>query len=602
MELTVAPSSVKSRSRQKKGPLRAALPVLLLVLISFHSVEAKRIGLIFGNNYTGNSSKIPSLLFPEKDARLIEQTLLKHGRFDSVKVLLGRMITEQSMKKAIGEVAGIAGKDDTVFIYYAGHATSQEDEKAPNGLRNFLVMFNRPHVPDFVLNKWLKQIHSSHTVVVFDACYTGGIARKGGRGIGTIPVESDSGRVIQNGSDAVYFEGKTVIGSADYDEIAYELPGKGIDHGIFTYWFARGMDPRNGDLNIDRVVTVLEAFHWAAKRTTDMARKEAGARQHPQISGNGSGILLAGNVTPVPPKKVETATTTTTVTTTTEPKKHQEIQESEASRPTTVITVSVQQQQTVVPEVTTTKPPETPTRLEDPVTEEEPPVVPTIQRGKLLLITTILESRVAGKATMDPTELLRRDRMKANERRNLKVSVSGETYPISVQWVDQNGLARLSGETIPLGNYTYRTKRYKNRVAVISIDNVPTGVHEVTIEADDYPVLRESVGVEKNKENRLLVVASVDGYATIRGKVFRENFDTPVKGHSVWMPTVTGVNQIHKMKTTSDGSFWFLNLPANHEYTLKASFEENLELDNSSFYLKPGEVLKLDVILGKKFK
>jgi hypothetical protein len=66
------------------------------------------------------------------------------------------------------------------------------------------------------------------------------------------------------------------------------------------------------------------------------------------------------------------------------------------------------------------------------------------------------------------------------------------------------------------------------------------------------------------------------------------------------MPTVTGVNIIYKMKTTKDGSFWFLNLPPGDYYQLKVSFLENLDLDNSFLKVRAGEVTKVDVVLNKK--
>jgi hypothetical protein len=129
---------------------------------------------------------------------------------------------------------------------------------------------------------------------------------------------------------------------------------------------------------------------------------------------------------------------------------------------------------------------------------------------------------------------------------------------------------------------------------------VPTGVHEVQIEADDYPVIRKVIGVEKNKSVKELIVASLANYGTIQGKVFYKNFEQPLAGQEVWMPTVTGVNLVFKMKTTKDGSFWFLNLPPGDFYRLKVSFLENLDLDNSFLKVRPGVVTKVDVVLNKK--
>ncbi|MDH4221054.1 MAG: caspase family protein, partial [Candidatus Aminicenantes bacterium] len=230
----------------------------LLIFVFFQSpVFAKRIGVIFGSDYRGNRAGIPVLQLCEKDAKLMEQALKANGKFDSVKVLLGPMVTAANMKSSLEEVASMAKKNDTVTLYFSGHGTVQKDASAPNGMRNYLVMYDRPHVSDKNLDIWLKGIKTDNTVWIFDACFSGGIVKKGRRGMGNIPVDSAGGKVIQNGNDNFYFEGKTLISSADSNETAVELDD--IGHGLFTYWFVKGMNPANGDLNSDRVVTVLEA-------------------------------------------------------------------------------------------------------------------------------------------------------------------------------------------------------------------------------------------------------------------------------------------------------------------------------------------------------
>jgi hypothetical protein len=66
------------------------------------------------------------------------------------------------------------------------------------------------------------------------------------------------------------------------------------------------------------------------------------------------------------------------------------------------------------------------------------------------------------------------------------------------------------------------------------------------------------------------------------------------------MPTVKTTNQIHKMKSIGDGSFWFLNLPEGSDYFIKASFLESLPLDNRYLTVQSGKTTKLDIVLNKK--
>ena len=555
-------------------------------------IFARRIGLVFGSDYRGNRAGIPVLELCEKDAKLMEQSLKDQGKFDHVKVLLGSMVTAANMKSALKEIASIAKKNDTVMIYFSGHGTVQKDSNAPNGMRNYLVMYDRPHVSDKNLDIWLKGIKTDNTVWIFDACFSGGIVKKGRRGMGNVPVDSAGGKVIQNGNDNFYFEGKTLISSADSNETAVELDDLG--HGLFTYWFVKGMNPANGDLNSDRVVTVLEAFEWSSKRVTNDAFSVR-RRQHPQIVGSPSGIMIAGNARP---RSIEPEVSIT------EEKKAPAVEKNVADEKPVIITEEVTVTETVVgtvPEVVQVPVVERPSRPADPVTAEEPPATQTVTTGKIRIITTILQSRQSGRTTLDAVQVMKLKKL-GNAVRRIRVMVSGKEFPAKIEWVDEGKLKEISGESIPLGFYSYNQKRYKNRVAVIYLDEVPSGVHEITLEVDDYPVIRERLGVEKNTENSLFTVASLSGYGSIQGKVFRENFENPISGHKIWLPTVKGVNQIHTMKTTSDGSFWFLNLPPSDDYQLKASIMESNKLDNENLNVKSGDVVRVDVVLGKGFK
>jgi len=116
-------------------------------------------------------------------------------------------------------------------------------------------------------------------------------------------------------------------------------------------------------------------------------------------------------------------------------------------------------------------------------------------------------------------------------------------------------------------------------------------VHQIEIRADDYPVIRIRLGVEKRKyKNKKFVVCSLSGYGMIRGKVFLRDFEHPLKGQEIWMPAVSSTNLNYKMKSLKDGSFWFLNLPPGKGYFIKASFLENLPLDNKTFTVRNGQV------------
>ncbi|MCS7204512.1 MAG: caspase family protein [Leptospiraceae bacterium] len=535
--------------------------LFLLFSISLYATEGRRIAVIFGTNYKGNEIGTLPLDLCEADAKLMEQSLRQYGQYDVAKVYLGSMVTASNVKSALEELAKISNKEDVIFLYFSGHGTYQRDQTAPNGIRNFLIMYHRPHISDKELNEWMKGIRGK-VVWVFDCCFSGGIVKKGGqtRGVGDIPIpENSPGIVIQNADQDFYFRDAVLIGSSDSNETSIEIRGE-INHGIFTYYFANALNPANGDLNQDKTVTLYEAFTWAAPKVTEHAKKYR-HKQTPQLRGNASGYLVSGNLKPILPPP--------------------------PPKPTVV---------SPQPEVTLNLPSSV---IVEPITEEEPPVIDQGNYGTIEIATTILKSRQAGQNTMDPTEILKKNRIGDVERK-IRVLVSGNELPYQVQWLDEKELQKKLDDEIPLGVYSYQGKVYKNQVAYIIIKKVPVGVHEIQIEADDYPVIKKVIGVEKNKTSKEMVVVSLANYGSIKGKVFYKNFEQPLAGYEVWMPTITGTNLIYKMKTTKNGSFWFLNLPPSDFYQLKLSFLENVDLENRFIKVRAGEVVEVDVVLNKK--
>jgi hypothetical protein len=81
--------------------------------------------------------------------------------------------------------------------------------------------------------------------------------------------------------------------------------------------------------------------------------------------------------------------------------------------------------------------------------------------------------------------------------------------------------------------------------------------------------------------------------------VFYKTLDNPVIKHPIYMPTLKSLNNNFKVLTDADGKFYFTNLVPG-EYELKASFFENLDLNNAMIKVKEGEITKVQVILNVK--
>ncbi|MDF3819835.1 caspase family protein [Leptospira sp. 96542] len=552
------------------------LTILATYLATSPIWSQNRYALFIGTNYKGNTAKIPELNLCEADANFLKDKIQKKGNFKDIKVLLGAMVTRDNVKNAISNLGKQAGKEDSVFIYFSGHGMYMKDAKAKNGMRNYLICYDRPHISDEELNEFLSNIKSPKTVLVMDCCYSGGIAKKGKntRGAAEVPIAQGNDGVVRQNPEDYFFQDKAVISSSDADQTSIEVGGN-INHGIFTYNFGNALE--TADLNNDKVVTALEAFFVAQKDTVKMA-KQFSHEQTPQVSGNAAGIMLSGsprpqtppptppnvvvNVPITPPPVVENNTDTTPPVVVVEP-------EPTPPNPTTV----------VIP----------------PIVNVEPPAPPSITTGNILIKTSIIKDKTyGGSATKSPYDLLNRQgklgtTKKTDTVRALKVLVDGEEYKSSITTEKSKiwGSTSRNGTIIPGDVYNIR------------IDRLPAGVHQIEVLADNYPVYKTAAAVIAKQTTTLDCINSMDGFGAIKGRVFYKTLDNPIEKHPIYMPTVVSTNQIFKVTTDKDGYFWFTNLKPG-KYEIRASFMEEMKLENSEIVIRPGELTTVDIILNKK--
>jgi hypothetical protein len=133
----------------------------------------------------------------------------------------------------------------------------------------------------------------------------------------------------------------------------------------------------------------------------------------------------------------------------------------------------------------------------------------------------------------------------------------------------------------------------------VKIDNLPAGVHQIEILADQYPVYKTAAAVIPKQTTNVDAISSMDGYGAIKGRVFFKTLDNPIEKHPIFMPTIVSTNQIPKVTTDKDGTFWFTNLKPG-KYEIRASFMEEMKLENSEIHVKSGEVTTVEIILNKK--
>ncbi len=527
----------------KKSKLYATL-VFLFFCFSVTGIHAeKKYALIIGSNYKGNKAGISELNLCEADAEYMQSQIKKIGSFTDVKMLLGRDVTKSNIEREITSLGKKAAKDDVVFLYFAGHGYYQRDASAKNGMRNYIVCYDRPHLSDDELNEYLGAIQSPKTILALDCCFSGGITKKGKKTRGEeIPIpEGVQGTVKE--SDDFYFQNKVIISSADDNQTAIELGGN-INHGIFTYHFGRAME--SADLNGDKVITALEAFF----KTRDDVQRTARDNDHeqvPQISGNASGIFLSGKELPEPPSKPVV------------------IKPDPAPKPEPAVD------------------PEKPVPSKPVVTPDEPPAIVASKEGDLLIKTTFIKDRRYGVSALPPDQIIGAKNRKGN--RSVRVLIDDTP---------------MSATLIPVKSELWGVANSKSgEIYHISIKKVPAGVHKIVVQADEYPEVVSTFAILENKENILDLTNSLSGFGAIQGQVFYKSLDNPVSNHPIFMPTINSVVNLKKVKTDEKGNFWFTTLLPG-EYELKASFAEDLALSNSMIKVKEGEITKIQVILNVK--
>jgi uncharacterized caspase-like protein len=528
---------------------------LLFFLLGTSIFSYDRYALIIGTNYIGNSAKITELSLAESDAQYLKTKLETGGKYE-VEMLLGNQVTKDNINKAFDSISKKAKKDDVVVIYFSGHGTYVNDSSAPNKMRNYLVCYTRPHLSDADLDKLLNKINSPNALLIMDACFSGGIAKKGQKtkGAAEIPIPDGKDGIIRQNQEDFYFQNKPVISSSDEDQTSIEVTGN-INHGVFTYHFGKAIE--SADLNKDKVVTALEAFFQARQETIKTA-KSFQHDQTPQISGNASGILLSGAFKPIP--------------------------QPNPPPPPVIPPAPIP-----VPEpVVAPAPPEPVQPVVEPPLPAEPVSQPPVF-GSLLIKTTIVKDKNfkgQGMESMDDRMM----KMKSpNLSRSVKIYIDDNEYPATLKTVSSLDWGATSKNLKPIPGEIYQ----------INLKDIPAGVRKVTIKADDYHEYVTSVGITAGQNTELEIQNSIKGTGSIRGRVFYKTLDNPIEKHQVYFPTIVSVDGKQKAITDKDGIFYFTNLKPG-KYQMAPSFMENLKIDDTEIVVKEGNTTKVDIILNVK--
>jgi uncharacterized caspase-like protein len=159
------------------------------------------------------------------------------------------------------------GKEDMVFIYFAGHGETKA--LARGGEEGYIIPFDGNKLNYYKTAISMKDvirfadlIPAKHIFYVIDACYSGFVL---------LDSEGSGGR----GTSIEEIEDKTR--SSAVQIITAGKKGEPAQDGLFTKSFLLGLDGK-ADLNQDQFVTATEIAQFVK---TEVSR-DSGERQHPQ--------------------------------------------------------------------------------------------------------------------------------------------------------------------------------------------------------------------------------------------------------------------------------------------------------------------------------
>ena len=134
--------------------------------------------LIIGINQY-DDKRIPQLDNPIKDAKTLKNTLVQKYTFENNNVIYLENANRKSIFKALVEIKGLIGKNDNLLLFYAGHGFFDKEMDSGYWLPSDSEKDNKSEWISFddVIHH-LRAINSKHTLVISDACFSGGFLKE----------------------------------------------------------------------------------------------------------------------------------------------------------------------------------------------------------------------------------------------------------------------------------------------------------------------------------------------------------------------------------------------------------------------------------------
>ena len=289
------------------------------------SCRSNRFAVIIGiNNY--QDEQIPNLYQARSDAEGMYEVLtnpdLGYISPENAFLFLDEQATQRKIRSTIGtEIPRLAGPDDVVFIYFAGHGSPVIDPKCrySDGMEKYLIPYDA-EIKDLratgiameEIQKFFSWIESKQVFFFIDSCYSG---EAGGRTFWHSEYQRRALLTNEFLDHLASSEGRIVITACDVNEVSLESPSLG--HGLFTHYIIKGLRGE-ADKDRDNLVTINELYEYVYENVEKEARN-AGGSMHPIQKGAIKGKIYLTQCTtkiteskiPANPIKIERKTPAT---------------------------------------------------------------------------------------------------------------------------------------------------------------------------------------------------------------------------------------------------------------------------------------------------
>lgn len=241
-------------------------------------VKGRRFAVVIGiSDYVDPG--IPDLEFADDDARAFYDFLRSENAGlggipdQNIRLLVNEEGTYRNMRTALYTFLEQATEDDVVYIYIAAHGAPN-----PNRPDDLFILPHDAEVSDIAgtgfpmtdVNESIRKLYARHTVLLTDACHSGGLGMAG-------YATRDAFGENLNAINKVFLQdlqatqsGLAILTASEARQLSREGTQWGGGHGVFTWYLLRGLKGEadaDGD-HIVRLGELLEYVREGVKRET----------------------------------------------------------------------------------------------------------------------------------------------------------------------------------------------------------------------------------------------------------------------------------------------------------------------------------------------